>query len=100
MYACKEGWIHARQAACRNSTQKLPHVLQVEVLQFGTMLKLLSNEVDANPDSTRVLQDRAFNFVLEADRFLSGAELGAHRAQLVKLCHEVIGQLSRSASRY
>jgi hypothetical protein len=44
-----------------------------------------------------MLQERAFHFVQDIDRFVSQPELSKQRAQLIRLLRDLLGELSRYA---
>jgi hypothetical protein len=44
-----------------------------------------------------MLQERAFHFVQDIDRFVSQPELSKQRAQLIRLLCDLLGELSRCA---
>ena len=69
--------------------------VQVEAIQFTTMLRLLNERVSMHPDSATVLQERAFDIVVQADRFLAGPDLSKHQALLVRVCQDMLGGLCR-----
>lgn len=69
--------------------------MQVEAIQFTTMLRLLDERVIMHPDSAKVLQERAFDILVQADRFLGGADLSKHHALLVRVCQDMLGGLCR-----
>lgn len=69
--------------------------VQVEAIQFTTMLRLLDERVIMHPDSAKVLQERAFDIIVQADRFLAGPDLRKHHALLVRVCQDMLGGLCR-----
>jgi hypothetical protein len=69
--------------------------MQVEAIQFTTMLRLLDQRVIMNPDSAKVIQERAFDIIVQVDRFLAGPDLSKHHTLLVKVCQDVLGGLAR-----
>lgn len=68
---------------------------QIEVLYLGTLLRLLNEQIPFEPVSAQKLQERAFHFILEIDRFVSAPELGRQRKHLVALCQSILASLSR-----
>lgn len=72
--------------------------VQVEAIQFTTMLRLLNERISIQPDSATVLQERAFDIVVQADRFLAGPDLSKHQALLVRVCQDMLGGLCRCPS--
>lgn len=69
--------------------------VQVETIQFTTMLRLLEERVVMHPDSALVLQERAFEIIVQADNFLSGQDLSKHHDHLVGVCQDMLGGLCR-----
>jgi hypothetical protein len=69
--------------------------MQVEAIQFTTMLRLLDQRVGMHPDSAKVIQERAFDIIVQADRFLAGPDLSKHHTLLVRVCQDMIGGLAR-----
>ena len=73
----------------------LPAAVQVEVLFLGAMQHLLDERILLDPPSTQKLQERAFHFVIDIDHFVAAPELVRQREQLVAMCHNILGSLSR-----
>jgi hypothetical protein len=71
--------------------------MQTELLFLGTILRLLREQIAWLPTQQQMLQERAFHFVQEIDRFVSQPELSKQRTQLLRLAKDILGELSRSA---
>ena len=59
------------------------------------MLRLLNERVIMHPDSAKVLQERAFDIIVQADRFLAGPELSKQHGLLLRVCQDMLGGLCR-----
>lgn len=72
--------------------------MQIEMLYLGTVLRLLREQIPMPQASAQKLQERAFHFIQEIDRFVAQQELAKQRGQLVTLCREILKELSRCAA--
>jgi hypothetical protein len=59
------------------------------------MLRLLDERVVMHPDRAKVLQERAFDIMVQVDRFLAGPDLSKHRAYLFRVCQDMLAGLCR-----
>jgi hypothetical protein len=85
----------AAQPICSNPCFSLHRRSQIEVLYLGTLLRLLNEQIPFESVSAQKLQERAFHFILEIDRFVSPPELNRQRKHLVALCQSILASLSR-----
>lgn len=67
--------------------------MQMEGVVFTTVMMLLDVTTKIHPDSATLIQERAFDIILRADRLVG--DLTDHRQLLVHTCKHMLSSISR-----